>query len=657
MLSLLIPRPQSPRNDIDVYLQPLIEELKELWEFGVETYDASNDQTFQLWTSLLWTISDYPGYAMLSGWSTKGKLACVCCNYNTNSTYLRHNHKMCYMDHRVFLPASHAWRESKRLFKGKKEHRSAPPMLKGKTKDHVNARYDLQDMGIRKELHPIEIGGGQTKFAKASFSMNSQEKSTFCSVLKTANVPDGSASNISKCVHVGDKKIFAYKSHDAHFMLHYLLQVAIKSTMPNLVAGPLIRLGSFFRSLCQKVIQVQDLYYLNGEIAEILCQLEMVFPPSFFDVMVHLSIHLVYEVRLGGPVQFRWMYPTERNLCRLKTYVRNRAHPEGSTAGGYLAEEALTLWSRYLHKSVNTRLNRMSRNYDNNDSCEVDSNDYFSSIGRHLGGKQNDKLFSIDSTSKAQAHRYILFNCDDIQTYIREYDECVSSHTKGGRWIKAKRQGQDFSEWFKIRALENDVSIHLKALSRGPNVVAKRFSDTTQNSGVTLVSLTESFASSKDENPKTDHVTYYGAINDIIELDYYSQLKFVLFKCDWFEAKEDKYGLTCVHFNKKYYQNDPFVLVSQVHQCFYVQDPFDENKHYVMKIVPRDLFNMGDQSNATAQEEYLDDPFYDIGNINASNNENDLNWVREDIPATIVEKLVDVIKEFEEEDDYDLDDE
>jgi len=67
MLSLLIPRPQSPRNDIDVYLQPLIEELKQLWEIGVETYDASRDQKFQMHAALLWMISDYPGYAMLSG--------------------------------------------------------------------------------------------------------------------------------------------------------------------------------------------------------------------------------------------------------------------------------------------------------------------------------------------------------------------------------------------------------------------------------------------------------------------------------------------------------------------------------------------------------------------------------------------------------------
>ena len=41
MLSLLIPGPSPPGNNIDIYLQPLIANLKDLWEAGVETYDAS----------------------------------------------------------------------------------------------------------------------------------------------------------------------------------------------------------------------------------------------------------------------------------------------------------------------------------------------------------------------------------------------------------------------------------------------------------------------------------------------------------------------------------------------------------------------------------------------------------------------------------------
>ena len=59
-------------NNIDVYMQPLIAELKELWAVGVETYDALTNENFNLCARLLWIISDFLRYAMLSGWSTKG---------------------------------------------------------------------------------------------------------------------------------------------------------------------------------------------------------------------------------------------------------------------------------------------------------------------------------------------------------------------------------------------------------------------------------------------------------------------------------------------------------------------------------------------------------------------------------------------------------
>lgn len=40
LLSLLIPGPKGPGINIDVYLQPLIDDLKILWEGGIDTYDA-----------------------------------------------------------------------------------------------------------------------------------------------------------------------------------------------------------------------------------------------------------------------------------------------------------------------------------------------------------------------------------------------------------------------------------------------------------------------------------------------------------------------------------------------------------------------------------------------------------------------------------------
>ena len=59
MLSLLIPREKSPGANIDVYLQPLIEELKELWHKGVSTFDVATHQTFTMRAALLWTVHDF----------------------------------------------------------------------------------------------------------------------------------------------------------------------------------------------------------------------------------------------------------------------------------------------------------------------------------------------------------------------------------------------------------------------------------------------------------------------------------------------------------------------------------------------------------------------------------------------------------------------
>ncbi|KAG8493790.1 hypothetical protein CXB51_011115 [Gossypium anomalum] len=78
ILSMIIPREKGPGNDIDIYLQPLIEKLKQLWA-GVETYDVLKKENFYLRAALLWTINDLPAYANLSGWSTRGRYACPCC--------------------------------------------------------------------------------------------------------------------------------------------------------------------------------------------------------------------------------------------------------------------------------------------------------------------------------------------------------------------------------------------------------------------------------------------------------------------------------------------------------------------------------------------------------------------------------------------------
>ena len=95
---------------------------------------------------------------------------------------------------------------------------------------------------------------------------------------------------IYQCMHLDERKLSNYKTHDAHFMLHYLLRIPIKSILPDHVAIPLIRLSSFFHHLCKKVITLEELDCLEVEIIETVNQLEQIFPPSFFDIMIHLPI-------------------------------------------------------------------------------------------------------------------------------------------------------------------------------------------------------------------------------------------------------------------------------------------------------------------------------------------------------------------------------
>ena len=75
-LTVLVSSPRNPKHKLDVFVQPLIAELKELWDDGILAYGISTKQNFQLRAALMWTISDFPGYAMLSGWSIAGRLAC-----------------------------------------------------------------------------------------------------------------------------------------------------------------------------------------------------------------------------------------------------------------------------------------------------------------------------------------------------------------------------------------------------------------------------------------------------------------------------------------------------------------------------------------------------------------------------------------------------
>jgi len=177
------------------------------------------------------------------------------------------------------------------------------------------------------------------------------KKNSFCQCLKGVKVPQGHSSNVKIPVSMQDLKLIGLKTHDCHFLMQQLLSIAIRGILPKNVRHTITRLCSFFSYIYCKVIDPLKLDELQDEIVVILCELEMFFPPSFFDIMIHLVVHLVREVRLCGLVYLRWMYPIERYMKILKGYVKNHYRLEASMIEKYIAEESIEFCSEYMSKA------------------------------------------------------------------------------------------------------------------------------------------------------------------------------------------------------------------------------------------------------------------------------------------------------------------
>jgi len=110
MLSLMISGPKQLGKDIDVYLNPLVEDLKLLWVYRVEVFDVVASETSRMHAMLFCTINDFPAYGNLSAYSVKGKTACPICEENTTSHQLKNGRKTMYLRHQRFLQANHPYR-------------------------------------------------------------------------------------------------------------------------------------------------------------------------------------------------------------------------------------------------------------------------------------------------------------------------------------------------------------------------------------------------------------------------------------------------------------------------------------------------------------------------------------------------------------------
>jgi hypothetical protein len=124
--------------------------------------------------------------------------------------------------------------------------------------------------------------------------------------------------------------------------------IAIKVVNHPYLKMVITRMCHFFNAISKKVIDVSELDELPKEIRVTMCQLEMCFPPSFFDTMEHYMIHLADWIFVLGPSYMHYMYQYERHTEVMKGYVHNHAHSEGSMIEGYTTEEVIECYTDYI---------------------------------------------------------------------------------------------------------------------------------------------------------------------------------------------------------------------------------------------------------------------------------------------------------------------
>ena len=177
----------------------------------------------------------------------------------------------------------------------------------------------------------------------------------------------------------------------------------------------------------------------------------------------------------------------------------------------------------------------------------------------------------------------------------------------------------------------------------------------TQNSGVCVV--TEGGA------------TYYGVLIDIIQLNYFNKYRYILFKCQWVDVisgrwcKKDEFGFPLVNFSRLIHTGDwlidePYVLASQVSQVFYVKNVRHKDWAVVVKIKPREVFDVSINASHDDDDDEVGNYFknvpYNITTDDACDDANDNHaWARVNEKWTIYDTPLISEDELLEQDFFD----
>nr|DAA02097.1 TPA_exp: transposase [Oryza sativa] len=259
----------------------------------------------------------------------------------------------------------------------------------------------------------------------------------------------------------------------------------------------------------------------------------------------------------------------------LKKYVRNRARPEASIAKGYGTEEVIEFCVKFI---------------ENLRPIRVPESRHEGRL-RGKGTLGRKAIMTVDNNLFRKAHFTVLQQSSLVAPYIEEHLALVHARNigKSDAWI-TRHHIDTFPAWLRQHLMGNEtINQQLAFLARGPSGSIATFQGYEIN-GYTFYTRAQDMKSMNQNSAvRIDAMghdgttgTYYGAIEDIWELDY-GPLKVPLFRCQWVRLTGggvmiDDSGMTTVDLNKVGYSDEPFVLANDVTQVFYVKDMSSKGK-------------------------------------------------------------------------------
>ncbi|GJX06632.1 hypothetical protein Tco_0194564 [Tanacetum coccineum] len=480
MLTLLIPGPKSSGKDIDVYLRPLIDYLKDLWaKPGVETIDVATGQKRSL------------------------------------------------------------------EFNGEKEDGDPPREF---DRDQIQAQLARLPERV-KGKHP-KFGGVKIK-RNVLVELNWTKRSIFYELaywsfltlkhnLDVMYIEKNVLKSILNTLLMNDK------SKDTAKARQDLKRLGIQSGL---------WLGQNKNKKCSKPQAVYSFTpedrkkFSQSKVIDILCNLKLIYPPAFFDIMIHLVIHLPLEAIDGGPIRPRWMYPFERFMKKYKNMY-----------------EIKLSWKKF---------NCPDRNVD----CPPPTCQFqvFKSLCKSIGLRS---AIRIDHQELKKVIWYVLHNSPEIDTYRAKFkSEFLNKDMK-----------EEFPGWFgkqiRQRHVDNDLGVsesnELFTLACGPSQTPISFNSCVVNGVRFVVHSRDECCTTQNSvicSPGPDGEMYYGQLEQILEFSYLS-FKTVLFRVKWFDTSNKERiqnfvignNITQIKENDEALKNDQYILATQVKQCFYLED-------------------------------------------------------------------------------------